>query len=175
MSPMRWQANIRAALAGDEAQGEVYNVAVGERTSLTQLFSLLVGTLGQHQIHYGSEPLFQDFRAGDVRHSLASIDKARRLLGYEPTHRIHEGLEEAMPWYVDFVRSPPVRRPAPQLVEVDRLADYLSCAVGATAPRRHCVIGGMIAGCWSTQSGWGVEAIHTWHGESVSTLVTALP
>jgi UDP-N-acetylglucosamine 4-epimerase len=100
------QANIRAALAGDEAQGEVYNVAVGERTSLTQLFSLLVGTLGQHQIHYGSEPLFQDFRAGDVRHSLASIDKARSLLGYEPTHRIHEGLEEAMPWYVDFVRSP---------------------------------------------------------------------
>jgi UDP-N-acetylglucosamine/UDP-N-acetylgalactosamine 4-epimerase len=100
------QANIRAALAGDEAQGEVYNVAVGERTSLAELFSLLVGTLGHHQIHYGSEPLFQDFRAGDVRHSLASIDKARRLLGYEPTHRIHEGLEEAMPWYVDFVRSP---------------------------------------------------------------------
>jgi len=100
------QANIRAALAGDEAQGEVYNVAVGERTSLLELFSLLVGTLERHQIHYGSEPVLADFRAGDVRHSLASIDKARRLLGYEPTHRIHEGLEEAMPWYVDFVRSP---------------------------------------------------------------------
>jgi len=100
------QANIRAALAGDEAQGEVYNVAVGERTSLLELFSLLVGTLERHQTHYGSEPVLADFRAGDVRHSLAAIDKARRLLGYEPTHRIHEGLEEAMPWYVDFVRSP---------------------------------------------------------------------
>jgi UDP-N-acetylglucosamine 4-epimerase len=100
------QANVRAALAGDEAQGEVYNVAVGERTSLIELFSLLVGTLERHQVHYGLEPVMADFRAGDVRHSLASIDKARRLLGYEPTHRIHEGLEEAMPWYIGFVRSP---------------------------------------------------------------------
>jgi UDP-N-acetylglucosamine 4-epimerase len=47
-----------------------------------------------------------DLRAGDVRHSLADIDKARRLLGYEPSHRIRHGLAEAMPWYVDFFRSP---------------------------------------------------------------------
>ena len=100
------QANIRAALAGDEAQGEVFNVAVGERTSLLELFALLVETLGRHQIHYASEPVMADFRAGDVRHSLADIDKARRLIGYEPTHRIQEGLNEAMPWYVDFFRSP---------------------------------------------------------------------
>jgi len=100
------QANIRAALAGDEAQGQVYNVAVGERTSLVELFSLLVQTLEQHQIHYGSAPAMADFRAGDVRHSLADIRKARRLLGYEPSHRIGRGLEEAMPWYVDFFRSP---------------------------------------------------------------------
>jgi UDP-N-acetylglucosamine/UDP-N-acetylgalactosamine 4-epimerase len=98
------QANIRAALAGDEAQGEVYNVAVGERTSLLELFALLTQTLERHQIHYGLEPVLADFRAGDVRHSLADIDKARRLLGYAPTHRIDEGLDEAMPWYVDFFR-----------------------------------------------------------------------
>jgi UDP-N-acetylglucosamine 4-epimerase len=100
------QANIRAALAGDEAQGEVYNVAVGERTSLLELFSLLTQTLERHQIHYALDPVLADFRAGDVRHSLAAIDRARRLLGFEPTHRIHEGLEEAMPWYIDFVRTP---------------------------------------------------------------------
>ena len=99
------QANIRAALAGDEPQGEVYNVAVGERTSLTELFSLLVGTLERHQIHYDLEPMLADFRAGDVRHSLADIDKARRILGYQPSHRIGEGLEVAMPWYVDYFRS----------------------------------------------------------------------
>ncbi len=100
------QANIRAALAGDEAQGEVYNVAVGERTSLLELFGLLGQTLELHQIHYGQEPVLADFRPGDVRHSLADISKARGLIGYEPTHRIHQGLEQAMPWYVDFFRVP---------------------------------------------------------------------
>ena len=98
------QANIRATLAGDEAQGEVYNVAVGERTSLLELFGLLGETLERHQIHYSTDPLLADFRPGDVRHSLADIGKAIRLLGYEPTHRIREGLEEAMPWYVNFFR-----------------------------------------------------------------------
>ncbi len=100
------QANIRAALAGDEAQGEVYNVAVGERTSLLELFGLLGKTLELHQIHYGLEPVLAAFRPGDVRHSLADISKARGLIGYEPTHRIREGLEQAMPWYVDFFREP---------------------------------------------------------------------
>ncbi len=63
------QANIRAALAGDDAQNQVYNVAVGERTSLNQLFSLLREGLERHQVHYGHEPAFADFRAGDVLHS----------------------------------------------------------------------------------------------------------
>ena len=96
------QANIRAALAGEEAQGEVYNVAVGERTSLLDLFALIRDGLGNHQVHYSQEPVMGEFRAGDVRHSLADIGKARRLLGYEPTHRVGEGMQAALPWYLEF-------------------------------------------------------------------------
>ena len=95
------QANIRAALAGDGAQGEVYNVAVGAQTSLSQLFALIREGLREHQVHYDREPQFTDFRAGDVRHSLADIGKAHRLLGYEPTHSIGQGVAAALPWYIE--------------------------------------------------------------------------
>ena len=98
------QANLRAAMAPDEAQGQVYNVAVGERTSLNQLFGLIRDGLADFQVHYGHDPEMAPFRAGDVRHSLASIDKAGKLLGYRPTHRINDGLTEALPWYIDFHR-----------------------------------------------------------------------
>lgn len=99
------QANLRAALAGDEAQGEVYNVAVGDRTNLLDLFGAIRDALGRHQVHYELEPEMADFRPGDVRHSLADVSKAGRLLGYVPTHRLDEGIEEAMPWYVEFFRD----------------------------------------------------------------------
>lgn len=99
------QANIRAALAPDEAQGEVYNVAVGQRTTLLELFGLIRESLGRHQIHYSREPRFGDFRPGDVRHSLADISKAQAMLGYEPTHAIRNGIEAALPWYITFFRS----------------------------------------------------------------------
>jgi UDP-N-acetylglucosamine/UDP-N-acetylgalactosamine 4-epimerase len=99
------QANILAALAAEDAQGQVYNVAVGERTSLLELFDLLKDALGSHQVHYSREPAMADFRAGDVRHSLADIGKARRLLGYDPTHSVRSGLFEAIPWYLGFFRS----------------------------------------------------------------------
>ena len=94
------QANVLAALAGDEAQDQVYNVAVGERTSLNELFGLLRDGLGRHQVHYAGEPAYADFRAGDVLHSEADISKARELLGYSPTHRIAEGIAKALPWYL---------------------------------------------------------------------------
>ena len=97
------QANIRAALADDAAQGEVYNVAVGDRTSLAELFGFLRDALADHQFHYRREPAFADFRAGDVRHSQADIAKARRLLGFEPTHDIRRGIGEAMEWYTQNV------------------------------------------------------------------------
>ncbi len=94
------QANLRAALAGDQAQNQVYNVAVGERTSLNQLFGLLRDGLARHQVHYGKEPAHADFRRGDVLHSEADIAKARERLGYAPTHRIGDGIAEALPWYL---------------------------------------------------------------------------
>jgi UDP-N-acetylglucosamine 4-epimerase len=98
------QANLRAALAGDEAQNQVYNVAVGERTSLNQLFGLLRDGLARHQVHYGKEPVHGDFRRGDVLHSEADISKARERLGYAPTHRISDGIAEALPWYLRSAR-----------------------------------------------------------------------
>jgi UDP-N-acetylglucosamine 4-epimerase len=94
------QANIRAALAPDDVQGEVFNVAAGARTSLNQLFALIRDGLAEHQVHYAHEPLFAEFRAGDVRHSLADVGKAERLLGYRPTHAIGQGIAEALPWYI---------------------------------------------------------------------------
>jgi UDP-N-acetylglucosamine 4-epimerase len=100
------QANIRAALAGDEVQGQVYNVAVGERTSLLQLFGLIRDALGQHQVHYAREPQMGEFRPGDVRHSLADINKARTLLGYQPSHTLAEGMAAAVPWYLEFFARP---------------------------------------------------------------------
>jgi UDP-N-acetylglucosamine/UDP-N-acetyl-alpha-D-glucosaminouronate 4-epimerase len=98
------QANIRAALGPEDVQGEVFNVAVGQRTSLNQLFALIRDGLAEHQVHYSREPARGDFRPGDVRHSLADIGKARRLIGYEPTHDIARGIAEALPWYIDRFR-----------------------------------------------------------------------
>ena len=49
------------------------------------------------------QPIYRDFRSGDVRHSLANIEKAQNYLGYEPTHRINDGITEAMEWYVDLI------------------------------------------------------------------------
>jgi UDP-N-acetylglucosamine 4-epimerase len=99
------QANIRAALAPDEVQGEVFNVAVGERTSLLELFGMIRDGLRDHQIHYDREPTMANFRAGDVRHSLADISKAERMIGYAPSHTVQRGLSDALPWYLEFFAS----------------------------------------------------------------------
>jgi UDP-N-acetylglucosamine 4-epimerase len=98
------QANLRSALAGEEAQNQVYNVAVGGRTSLVELFNLLRDALSRHQVHYDLEPRFADFRPGDARHTQADISKAQSLLGYAPTHDISQGIEEALPWYLAMAR-----------------------------------------------------------------------
>lgn len=99
------QVNLLAAMAENpDAVNQVYNVAVGERTSLNQLFEYLRVTLAPRFAHLAKvKPVYRDFRAGDVRHSLADVGKAKRLLGYEPSHRIGEGLAEAMAWYVDHL------------------------------------------------------------------------
>ena len=82
------------------AVNQVYNVAVGDRTTLNILFALLRDNLAAYGVSASAQPVYRDFRAGDVRHSQADISKAQRLLGYAPTHRLAEGVAEAMPWYV---------------------------------------------------------------------------
>ena len=94
------QANILAALAPDEAQGQIYNVAVGQRTSLNQLFGLIRDGLAEHQVHYARDPAYAEFRPGDARHSLADIAKARAALGYRPGYDIAAGLRAALPYYL---------------------------------------------------------------------------
>ncbi|MDS4050741.1 SDR family oxidoreductase [Accumulibacter sp.] len=96
------QANLLAATtANPEAVNQVYNVAVDDRTSLNQLFEILRDALaGVRPGLRDLRPVYRDFRPGDVRHSQADIGKARRLLGYLPTHRLAEGIRAAMPWYL---------------------------------------------------------------------------
>ena len=101
------QANLLAATAADEAKDQVYNVAVGDRTTLNQLFAALRDSLAQHVIASeakqsiaSAQPSYRDFRAGDVRHSQADISKAQRLLGFVPSHTIKDGVCVAMPWYI---------------------------------------------------------------------------
>lgn len=93
------QANIRAALA-EISHAEVFNVALGDRTTLNQLFAAIAQSLAENGIFYKKAAQYGDFRAGDVRHSQADISKAQQLLGYAPEYRIREGLTLAMPWYI---------------------------------------------------------------------------
>lgn len=100
------QMNHLAALTENKsALGQVFNTAVGERTDLNQLTSLLKKQLSEFdskiasvEITYGKE------RAGDIPHSLASIEKAKNLLGYKPTHNLEQGLKEAVKWYWENLR-----------------------------------------------------------------------
>jgi len=95
------QANLLAATTDNPAAlNQVYNVAVGDRTTLNQLFALLRDNLAAHGIAAETQPVYRDFRAGDVRHSQADVSKAKGLLGYLPSHRLAEGVAVAMPWYV---------------------------------------------------------------------------
>ena len=98
------QANILAATANDEAKNQVYNVAVGDRTTLNDLFNAIKAALNENGVTYAKEPVYRDFRAGDVRHSQASIEKIKNLLGYEPEFVIFQGIAKAMPWYVKFIK-----------------------------------------------------------------------
>jgi len=96
------QINLLAATVEiAEAHNQVYNVAMGDRTTLNELFVLLRDNLVSYGVSVGIQPAYIDFRAGDVRHSQADITKAHRLLSYAPTHCLSEGIEEAMPWYVE--------------------------------------------------------------------------
>jgi UDP-N-acetylglucosamine/UDP-N-acetylgalactosamine 4-epimerase len=96
------QANLlAAATTNPEAVNQIFNVAVGDRTTLNDLYAALKNGLAQRlpQIDE-SQPVHKDFRSGDVRHSLADIGKASSLLGYEPSYRVGGGLAVAMAWYL---------------------------------------------------------------------------
>jgi UDP-N-acetylglucosamine 4-epimerase len=95
------QANLLAAAGSPkESTDAAYNVACGDSTSLTELFYLMRDLLAHYRPAIrAAEPVYDDFRPGDIARSFADISRARRALGYEPTHRIAEGLVEAMEWY----------------------------------------------------------------------------
>lgn len=95
------QANILAATTqDDDAKNQVYNVAVGDRTTLNDLFDAIKIALNENGIPYIKEPVYRDFRAGDVRHSQADVSKIIHKLGYEPTYRIANGIKLANQWYL---------------------------------------------------------------------------
>ena len=97
------QMNILAATASEDAKNEVYNVAVGDRTTLNTLFGAIKTALNENDVPVELEPTYRDFRAGDVRHSQADISKSVNRLGYTPEYRILEGIQKAMPWYIGFI------------------------------------------------------------------------
>ena len=103
------QANLLAAWAPSSSTNQAYNVACGARTTLLELFASLKAGLACHARApaglSSSQASFAPFRAGDVRHSLAHIGKARDQLGYAPTHDVAQGISVALAWYVDQVGS----------------------------------------------------------------------
>jgi UDP-N-acetylglucosamine 4-epimerase len=100
-------ATQKAVIAGYDPQSmspvnQVYNIAVGDRTTLNELFAQIKTHLLPLYPHLqDTKPVYRDFRAGDVRYSLADISKAQRLLGYASTQRIGQGLALSMPWYIE--------------------------------------------------------------------------
>jgi UDP-N-acetylglucosamine 4-epimerase len=99
------QANLLAAVVDDSnAVNQVYNVAINERTSLNELYEMVRGLLLEKFPHLKDHaPQYADFRKGDVRHSQADITKAGNMLGYAPTHRVQDGLRQAMDWYIAYL------------------------------------------------------------------------
>ena len=96
------QANILAATTQDEAaKNQVYNVAVGDRTTLNELYRAIQVALAENQVNFERDPVYGEFRAGDVRHSQASIAKIQQHLGYAPQFKIAEGIQLAMRGYVN--------------------------------------------------------------------------
>lgn len=103
------QMNILAGLTSNEkAFGEAFNVAVGGRNTLNELYNIIVEnlqpfTIQNSKLNINARPVYKDFRAGDIRHSNADITKAKTLVGYAPTHTIYQGMKEAIIWYVEQV------------------------------------------------------------------------
>ena len=95
------QINLLSALSNNKAKNNIYNVACGDSTSLNDLFFYIKGILKLHGIDYSLEPVYQDFRQGDVKHSLANISKSRSMLNYEPQYSIEDGLSKTIASYLN--------------------------------------------------------------------------
>ena len=94
------QANLLASFAQGDATNKIYNVAFGQRTTLNELFGLIKEEVARHKPEVMSaQCVHRDFRAGDVRHSLADISRAHNLLGYDPQFDVRQGLRLAGDWY----------------------------------------------------------------------------
>ena len=108
------QMNLRAAMTEDAAAlNQPYNVAHGEITSLSELFEIVREVLGRRMPHLKSvRAVHREPRRGDMKHSKADIGKARRLLGYEPTVLLMDGLENTMDWYIENLSQPEARKVA---------------------------------------------------------------
>ncbi len=107
------QMNILSGLTDNpEAFGEAFNVAVGGRNTLSELYLLINKELDKHIKSFDSKKaIYRDFREGDIRHSNANISKARNFIGYVPTHDIYQGMEEAIEWYIENSITPPTKHP----------------------------------------------------------------
>jgi UDP-N-acetylglucosamine 4-epimerase len=93
---------LAATTRNADAINQIYNVAVGEGTSLNQLFQMIRSKISSHNPDVaGIEPVYQDFRHGDVRHSLADISKIEKNLGYAPTFRASDALGHVVNWYLE--------------------------------------------------------------------------
>ena len=101
------QANIMAGMTTNkEAFAKAYNTAAGGRETLNNLYNAIAKGLKENLPDLEiKEPIYRDFRAGDIRHSNANIDSARILLGYEPTHTLEEGLKESITWYINDIKG----------------------------------------------------------------------
>ena len=99
------QMNILAGTTDNpKAFGEAFNVAVGGRNTLNELYALISKELDAHIDSFTKkEAIYRDFRAGDIRHSNANISKAKNFVGYAPTHDIYQGMEEAIEWYIESI------------------------------------------------------------------------
>jgi len=105
------QMNLLAGTTDNtEAFGEAFNIAVGGRNTLNELYKLIQDELNKalitnQQSAITKSPIYRDFRPGDIRHSHANISKAKRTVGYAPTHDIYQGMEEAIEWYIKSINE----------------------------------------------------------------------
>jgi len=99
------QMNLLAGTTNNpDAFGEAFNVAVGGRNTLNELYTLINKELKNHIDTFSmKKAIYRDFRAGDIRHSNANISKAQNAVGYAPTHDIYQGMEEAIEWYIETI------------------------------------------------------------------------